>query len=87
MIAGHVVPGNAHLRDDAVIAREHGQVIEENIAHGHAEGCIGSDQLGDHAVADIVKLLLGLWLRIRKEDCLEIRRLVMVMKGKVDALG
>ena len=87
VIAGDVVPGNAERRDDAVVAGEHGQVVEQDVAHGHAEGGFGADEFAHHAVADVVEFFLRLWLRIGKENGLEARRLLLSIQGEVDALG
>ena len=86
VVAGHVVPRNAKHRDDAVVAREHGQVVEQDVAHGHAKSGPGADQFAHHAVTDVVELLLGLRLRIGEQNGLEGCRLRPSMQGEVDAL-
>ena len=87
VVAGNVVPRNADLADDAVVAREHGQVVGENVAHGHAEGGTGADEFAHHAIADVVEFRVGLRLRVGKQDGLEAGRLLLSMQGEVDALG
>ena len=87
MVAGNVVPENAQHRYDAVVAGEHGQVVEKDVAHVHAEGGLGANEFACHAIADVVEFFLGLRLRIGEENGLEVRPLPQSMQGKVDSFG
>ena len=87
MIARYVVPGDSDGADQRVVAREHRKVVEEDVAHGHAEGRIGSDELGDHIIANVVELALRLRLRVRKENCLEDLPLRPEDEREIDRVG
>ena len=71
MIARYVVPGDSDGADQRVIPGEHRKVVEEDVAHGHAEGRIGPDEFCDNIIADVVELAFRLRLSVREENRLE----------------
>ena len=66
VVTGHVVPRDADLRDQGVVARKQRQIVVHDVTHGHAKGRIRADEFCDHIVTNVVEFSLGLRLRVCK---------------------
>ena len=76
VIAADVVPRQSDLADDAVQARIKRQIVEHDVAGGHAECRLGADQGVDHIIADEIDFDLALRLRIGEDNDVKFLRLV-----------
>ena len=71
MIPRHVVPGNPYLSDKRVISREHREIIEQDVSHGHPKDRFCSDQLTDQIIPNVIEFSICLRLGIGHQNRLE----------------
>jgi hypothetical protein len=87
VITGNVVPGNADLADNAVVAIVEREVVEHDIAGRDAKGRAAANQRVHHIGADEIDRGRALRMRIGEQQDVEPARLVRLRQCEIDRAG
>ena len=84
VIADEVEPGAVDEGDDGVVVVVDGEVVEDDVTEGDAEGCVGADEFGDGVLGHVAEFLVVAGLGVAEEDRFEGVGLGALEEGEVD---
>ena len=87
VIAADMEPGNADAPHDAVRAAVEREIVEQDVARGHAEGGFRPQDARHRRIADMAEFHRALGLRIGEQDHLEGIRFRLARQREIDGGG